>query len=765
MSEQPRYTASKSPTRDRRAWAISFRHPLRRDPRGKQGLKIRRGLGTDNEEEAQRLVDEMNVLLSDPAWHSVTKRTEAEKRFAAPIVRAFYDAIEATTTGSWDVRNEKMPLPGHEAGYARVLFTGATGAGKTSLLRHLIGSDPDKDRFPSTSAARTTIADTEVICEESDTYEAVITFSNEWSVYTNVQECVVAACSALWAQPGLDDEKVADRLLTHRDLRFRMAYTLGSWSLAASGDSEAEDDGWNYGPSDEATSVAGQTVDLPAGFNPETAHGVLVAFVQRIRELTSEALSGLKSDLGEDFTSLSTDDPTAQEWFEEKLQSLSGFDDLVNDVIDEIRLRFDWLETGTLHRGPSGWPVWWHTTSADREEFLRAIRWFSSNHGPLFGTLLTPVVDGLRVRGPFFPRLTAERPNLVLLDGEGLGHAKDAGAAVPIHITRRYPDVDVIVLVDSAKAPMLDGPTSLIRSVAAAGYQKKLVFAFTHFDTLRNQANLGDFRSQKAHVMNALNQALVSLRQVVALPAIHALEREAEERTFILGFLDRLLTAENRGPAGEMIRLLDFCRRSIVVAPPPAVHPVYDAVRLLFALQTGTRDFHDRWDSLLGFRRSVEVEAAHWATVKALNRRIVQQTNNGEYGKLRPVADLLARLSEAISKFLAAPDRWEPEGGTEQQREEAVARIQRTVWRLLDPFATDRLLSEARADWVTAFDFRGYGSTSKRARTIQGIYESQAPIPGEPLDSRAAAFMRAVRRLVHDAIEAEGGKMVSEVIG
>ena len=177
-----RYSASKSPTRDRRAWAISFRHPLRRDARGKQGLKIRRGLGTDDEAQAQRLVDEMNILLADASWHSIAKRGEAEKRFASVIVSAFYDAVEATPARAWDIRNETLPLPGREEGYSTVMLVGSTGAGKTSLLRHLIGSDPDTDRFPSTSAARTTIADTEVICAESDEYEAVVTFANEWSV-------------------------------------------------------------------------------------------------------------------------------------------------------------------------------------------------------------------------------------------------------------------------------------------------------------------------------------------------------------------------------------------------------------------------------------------------------------------------------------------------------------------------------------------------------------------------------------------------------
>ena len=76
MSTQ-RYTASKSPTKDGTSWVMSFRHPLRKDPRGRQGRKVRRGLGTADEAKAQGLVDEMNALLGDAGWHSIARRTEA----------------------------------------------------------------------------------------------------------------------------------------------------------------------------------------------------------------------------------------------------------------------------------------------------------------------------------------------------------------------------------------------------------------------------------------------------------------------------------------------------------------------------------------------------------------------------------------------------------------------------------------------------------------------------------------------------------------
>ena len=150
---------------------------------------------------------------------------------------------------------------------------------------------------------------------------------------------------------------------------------------------------------------------------------------------------------------------------------MPDFDELVNDIMDEIRLRFDGL-TAELRKHASGWPLAWEYTSEDRDTFVRTVRRFSSNYAPAFGTLLTPLVDGIRIQGPFFPAFMDRRPRLILLDGEGLGHVGDPAAGVASRIARRFTDVDVILLVNSAKAPMLEAPASVLRAVAASGPRK-----------------------------------------------------------------------------------------------------------------------------------------------------------------------------------------------------------------------------------------------------------------------------------------------------
>lgn len=757
------YSASRSVTKDG-AWVISFRHPLRKDARGKQGRKVRRGLTTTDPQRAQFLVDQMNDLLGDASWHNVAKRSEAERRFDGIVVRAFYDDLETPSTNSWEVRNDTLPLPTVEEGYSRVLLLGTTGAGKTSLLRQMIGSHPDNDRFPSTSASRTTISDIEVITSDDLPCKAVVTFFSEAGVHTNIHECVADACAALWDETP--DDRLAERLLTHRDLRFRLGYVIGSWKQVSPSQAPP-DDAWSYDQEVESQPEPENDADgaLPTPSEIEAMQVFLDSCIARIRALADGGRNQLLTTLDINMKDLAgPEKEAAQDLFEEFVQSLPDFDDLVNDIMDEVRLRFDHIGPGELLTHTNGWPLSWKFESADRKEFIRAVRRFSSNYAPAFGSLLTPLVDGIRIRGPFFPAFTDRQSKLVLLDGEGLGHVGDAAAGLASRIARRFADVDVILLVDSAKSPMLEAPASVLRAVAASGYQKKLAFAFTHFDLMKGQANLPDFRAQRAHVLSAVHQKLTGLRDVVGQPAIRAIERGLDERCFMLGFLDRPLTEKQRGPVGELIKLIDFCEAAITPDEISAISPVYDTAGLVLAIQAAATEFHARWNAIL-FTGSSNVRKAHWAEIKAMNRRIVLNINDGEYRDLKPVADLVARLSESITKFIDKPIRWEPRSPMESEADIALSQVQRAVFARLHGFVEQKLLRVPRKDWMRAFDYKGRGSTYDRASVIRMIYESSAPIPGPALDTHSEEFLREIRVLLHDAIREGGGELVSDVLG
>ena len=81
------YSASLSRTQGRNTWAVIFRHPKRTDPTtGKEGLRVRQSLKTDNEQEAATLRDQMNALLASPQLWDLGAREQALGLFDPRIV-------------------------------------------------------------------------------------------------------------------------------------------------------------------------------------------------------------------------------------------------------------------------------------------------------------------------------------------------------------------------------------------------------------------------------------------------------------------------------------------------------------------------------------------------------------------------------------------------------------------------------------------------------------------------------------------------------
>lgn len=753
------YTASKSRS-NRPGWSVSFRHPLRNDARGKSGLRIRRGLGTTDDGEADKLVEEMNTLLRERAWWNANKRADAERSFSKAIVDAFYDELQAGRQDPEGLREDLIALPNAGDGYSRVLFVGTTGAGKTSLLRHLIDSDPDEDRFPSTAPAKTTIADIEIV-QSDGPYQSVVTFFTEFQVQACIEECIADACSA--AREGASEEKIAERFLNHRDQKFRLSYVLGGWRDTDNLPDKSDE----FSFDEEAEASAGGQEE--GGLEDEARarnRKVVQEILGRIGALSERAVGRLSSDLGiEPGTQKGPDREAAEELIEEHFEAYltedEDFHGLVHDVLEHVQERFNFIEKGHLERHRSGWPKRWWLETDDRRLFIEQIRWFSSNFWPQFGRLLTPLVCGMRVKGPLFPGFAQKSTQFVLIDGQGLGHTPDSTSSVTTHITKRFDQVDVILLVDNAQQPMQAAPLSVLRSVASSGHSAKLALAFTHFDQIKGPS-LRTVADKRSHVMASVLNSLSNLRDSLGIPVTRSIEQGIDERCFMLGGVDRSL---KRLPAGaaeymrqELAGLVDFCESAIRPPPPPEARPIYDPTGISFAVRDAVSKFQGPWLARLGLSGHEGVRKEHWTRVKALNRRIAGELDD-EYDTLRPVADLVARMTEAVSRFLDNPICWTRRPKDEEERHAAIAEIRRAVSTEMHAFALQRLVEQHLKEWREAYDLRGTGSTFVRARTIRGIYDEAAPIPDAVMPPPSKQFLVDVRRIVTGAIEGSGGEV------
>ena len=450
-------------------------------------------------------------------------------------------------------------------------------------------------------------------------------------------------------------------------------------------------------------------------------------------------------------------------WIEEFTDALyenQGFTDISVDIMESIEERFGLIAEGDFEREAMGWPILWYYEESDRTAFLRQVRWFTGNHSQQFGRLLTPLVDGIRVSGPFQPTETKLQDGdrrLVLLDGEGLGHSAREATSISTKVTDRFQEADMILLIDNAQSPMQAAPLELLRSVGTGGHGHKLGVVFTHFDQVRGD-NLRNYTQKVNHVHASIGNALSGMRDALGAPVTEILERQLDNRNFYLGGLNRPTESIPAPILDQMHKLLVEMQEAANPPEPVTTAPIYNVLRLELALRDATDGFKSPWWGRLGLSYHEGTKKQHWARVKALCRRIANLWDN-EYDNLRPVADLIRELQESASHWLSEPTGWTSAPADDDEGRAAIDQIRQEVLGGIRALAERRLIRSHPGDWQAAYGFRGAGSSFQRADRMARIYEAAAPSISSVMDPPAQAFLDEVVEIVRIAVENAGGSV------
>jgi len=745
-------------SKGRSGWCVIFRHPVAKTADQREKLRVRRGLGTRDETEARTLVDQLNQILLDPEMWSPAARDRAAATLPAQVVGAFYDYLTPEPTDAWAARESVIPLPDASEGYARLLMVGTTGAGKTTIVRQLLGTDPDTERFPSTSAAKTTICDIEIVLAAGE-FSGVVAFMPKDRVRQYIADCVSSAASRHIQRAGRSE--VTRRFLEHTDQQFRLSYVLGTATTPLARE------GGDLTDEDADAPPAAQDESLITSEERTAINTRVDELIDRVETLAESIAGEVEQRIGSKVADLTTKDMDAFEELveeelakEEEMLASQEFHSLVDEILDDVEARFDFLSPETLERGRDGWPRIWKWNSSNRAAFIREVNRFSSNYAPNFGRLLTPLVEGIRVVGPFGPAWRFPKtPKIVIMDGRGIGHTADSTSSVSTSITRRFEIADAILLADNAAQPMQAAPCAVLRSLAASGHESKLLMCFTHFDEVKGD-NLLDQSAKKSHVLSSVDNAINAVGKVLGRDAEHSLRRLLPARAVFLANIQKMLPEEkSRFTTAELRRLVALVETSITKPEPIALKPIYDVANLVLAIQRATQEFHDAWRGVLGMGTRSGVSSEHWTRVKALTRRL-GLLNEDEYDTLRPVADLIRVLQTCIAQYLATPMAWvggESDGEDNEERIRAVDAIKKQVFTRLHDLSNRRVLVERKSGWSEAYEHRGAGSTRVRARELVSLYESAAPVPNEMPARDANEFLFEIRELVGESIIVGGG--------
>jgi len=755
---EKRYTATLSRSQGRNAWAAIFRHPVRIDPNtNKVGLRVRQGLATTDETEALELIKKLNQLLDDPTFWSIAARTSAQERFPRRIVEIFYYGMAPEENDFGVLRDQIIPLPtSANSDYRSALLLGTTGAGKTTLLRQLIGTDQKTERFPSTSTAKTTVHETEVVLSPG-LYRAAITFFPMDEVCEHLNECISEA--VLTAYRGESDFDILRKLLMHVNQRFRFNYILGNGAKLSELNSDDDEDEDEVLPLREEE-PSNDTIDI------EATNALLTESLSVVKAIALRYGEHLRSELG---AKDEKDQRVVDELFEESLEALLRDDEefhaLSDRLMDEIELRFRLLDDeGVVSRSKQGWPQSWSWQTEDRKAFIKVISKFSGNQAHQFGKLLTPLVNGVRVSGPFCPEWNeGQQPKLVLFDGEGLGHTPKSVAAISSSLVRRIQISDAVILADDATHPMQAAPVAAMKEMISSGGASKLMLVFTHFDEVIGD-NLPNFGARQNHVLASAENVLASIGEDLGPFAERALRGRLRDGCFFVGEVHNRLDQARKSHKRtiDQLRKLLSAIDTVVEKPVPVqAKPVYSRMNLVLAVKSAAEGFHDAWWPRLGLSSKSGASKEHWKRIWALTRRLQTPGRSDEYDNLKPVADLRNQLQTRLYVLLQNPVRWDPADPIDDtEKQQIFDSLAEALAKKVQDLAAERVRGARMPEWQLAYSQSGLGSSYKRASIIgERIYERAAPVPDVIPSPDRNSFLNDVAALVEGVCIETGAKL------
>lgn len=692
----PNISVTCNQPKEKKSFTVSFRHPVVKDKGGKYGLKVHRSLKTNDENVARDLISQIEKIVNDDTWWSLAKRNEAYDHFPEIAVNTFYDPMESEAFDEEKLL-DRIKLPEKSEGYIRATLLGPSGAGKTSLLRMLVGTAEDK--FPTTSSGRTTTCNMEFITSPSDTYELVVTFMSRHVTEMYVQECIESALQYCKEHPDKADKReVAEKLLSHRDLIVRLAYILGDYSLLPK-DIDNEDLDEEFAKNREV-------------YSPENVTELLSIIDEFVEKVISIA-----KNISENYT----DDDIQEYDFEDNSEVLS----LRDDMVTEISKRFSGLKGGEKINSRGDWVNGWYFKSTNRYEFLQIAKLFSSNEKKKWGSLLTPIVKTLRIKGNFTSAFDSTNHKMVLFDGQGLGH-KTAATSIPTEIVKYFRLSDSIILVDNALAPILDNVKLALRTAIENGYSDKVAFAFTHVD-LMDGDNFCGFNDKKTHIITALKSYIADLKQQNEIVLTTSEADTICKSCFFFSDLNRVQVSDlAQKNAEKMLLHLKQLYKTNITGPDVILE--YDAMTLYMHLQVALDNYRNTWNEIIGYpNRSDKTE--HWSRIKALSRRLAYFEIDNYNNQLSPISDFRQELSRQLNLFFNKPLNVLPSETPEEIITAKISEFKKIINAQLIEFSKNALWqeSEQKARWQDAYGYRDRYSTYLRSSKINDIFELGAP--------------------------------------
>lgn len=474
--------------------------------------------------------------------------------------------------------DELIPMPSN---LPIVYLLGDTGAGKTCLVRQFLGTT--NQGFPPVRRFRTTVTPTDFIITNGNQLKAAFVLKSENEVSRSVTEILIEIVSTglqLVEKKG-DLADLSNVAANSPDERFRLSCFL---------DEKARLDICQRVISDLVPRVRSWIL---ANFPREEDHSTAIALALEEDEFCGDL---------------------------ERTRN-----EIVAVIFAQIREACDLLSTDPV-------PGSFSFVSNERTAFVERLKKFLSvEEGSI-----SPVVEKARVRGPLKSTILPERLEMVVIDGEGIGHDARESKVLSARHRDYFYSSDAIVLVEDSETPFTRGGRSALVTIVNSGYLSKLCLAFSRLDKVEAEQDGRAF--QIPEVERSLRNVLNALRD----DGIRIERKDLDVRYFAH-------MNESKPDEQSCNELLAFAEKVVATrgcAKARFVAPLYDFELLAGFLAQVTTAFRKAWN---GYIYGDGAPPAPWQTQKAFTIRMSWKQD--EYRFLKPVAEILRPAAISAGPF------------------------------------------------------------------------------------------------------------------
>lgn len=538
----------------------------------------------------------------------------------------------------------------------KLYLLGDTGAGKTTIVRRILGTEEFK--FPSVQQKRTTVAVTEYVLSRELPYQATYLFKTEAQVRDLVEEILEIATENAYASyrnGTLSSTTIAEDLEETADERFRLRYIL---------------------PAEQLEELAGELMQF------------IPTLDQAVQTLSKE-LQSKEEEIGI-IVDLALE------------QHKTVLDNLNSKILRLVESRVSEVCDGKSVF--SGFDHFQHS-SDDLESFVAKAKLLLSSAK----NSISPVVEYARLQGNLLASWLPKNAELVLIDGEGIGHDTREASRLSARHLDYFHFADSIGLVEECKKPFASGGKSAIEGIVRNGYSEKFNLIFAKLDEVDVGEGEGSDRGDR---IRAVKRGLANVK--------NALREDGADIDFIA---ERLFYTSNmnagqidQASIGEINRLLLLIKRRSDQIKPQFVRPFYDYEMLSSYVSKSSGSFAAKWNTMLN--------AKHWQTVKAFNRRMCWKDD--EFRDMKPISDFHAEVTKELDYFISHPISWEY-STTPSMQKSSIANVKQEFSKQLLAFARLTILGKFEESWEGAMALSGWGSTATRKTRIHGIFEDVLP--------------------------------------